>query len=80
MALDRRVAEETRRSRSVIIHALEENPDGLTPTQVSQLTGIPINRCQNYLRQIVGCNLNVASKSVTKPDGRKESVYRIKKV
>lgn len=52
----------------------------MTPTQVSQLTGIPLNRAQNYLRQIVRDNTNVMSKSVVREDGRKESVYTIKKV
>lgn len=80
MAMDKRVEEEARMNRSTIVHTLERYPEGLTPTQVSQLTGIPLNRCRNYLRQIVSCNMNVMSKSILKPDGRKESVYRIKKV
>lgn len=80
MSMDSRVIEETRRNRSKIVHTLETHPEGMTPTQVSQLTGIPLNRAQNYLRQIVRDNTNVTSKSVVREDGRKESVYTIKKV
>lgn len=80
MALDLSVMEETRRCRSIIVHTLEQNPNGMTPTQVSRSTGIPLNRCRNYLRQIVGCNTNVESRSHKLPNGRKESVYKIKNV
>ena len=80
MSMDSRVIEETRRNRSTIVHTLETHPEEMTPTQVSRLTGIPLNRVQNYLRQIVGCNMNVTSKSFVREDGRKESVYTIKKV
>lgn len=80
MAMDLKVVEEIRRNRSTIVHTLEQNPDGMTPMQVSRSTGIPLNRVQNYLRQIIGCNTNVTSKSVVREDGRKESIYTIKKV
>lgn len=80
MAMDLKVIEESRKNRSTIIHTLERNPNGMTPTQVSRSTGIPLNRCRNYLRQIIGCNTNVTSKSVVREDGRKESIYTIKKV
>lgn len=80
MAMDLKVIEESRKNRSTIIHTLERKPNGMTPTQVSQLTGIPLNRCRNYLRQIIRDNTNVTSKSFVREDGRKESVYTIKKV
>lgn len=80
MAMDLKVVEEIRRNRSTIVHTLEQNPEGMTPMQVSRSTGIPLNRAQNYLRQIVRDNTNVTSKSVVREDGRKESIYTIKKV
>lgn len=80
MAMDLKVVEEIRKNRSTIVHALEQNPEGMTPMQDSRSTGIPLNRVQKYLRQIIGCNTNVTSKSVVREDGRKESIYTIKKV